>query len=86
MSKKENYFIIRTYGFGELAQMYLPNITRNSASRTFRKWIHNCSILETKLKFKKCSKVLTPHQVKLILTYFDLPEMYVRQFDFEIGN
>jgi len=42
----ENHFVIRSYGFGELAQMYLPNITLNSASKKFRRWINLNSILK----------------------------------------
>jgi hypothetical protein len=47
MDNKE--FQIRTYGFGELAQLYFPYIAKASASRMFSQWIHTCPQLVQRL-------------------------------------
>jgi len=73
----ENYFVIRTYGFAELAQMYNPHITKNSASYRLKCWINNCPELLHKLQLKPYTRILNPSQVKLIINHFDLPESYV---------
>ena len=70
----KSYFTIRTYGFGELAQLYNPNVTKNSASRILRKWIDNAPELKEKLQLQKRVKILYPKQVKLIVKWFDEPE------------
>jgi len=73
---KEHEFEIRTYGFGELAQLYFPKITKASASRIFSQWIHGCSALVSKLTeagWKKKQKYFTPKQVKVLVGHFDTP-------------
>jgi hypothetical protein len=63
-------FQIRTYGFGELAQLYLPHIAKPSASRMFSQWIHTCPQLLQKLietDWKKRSKYFTPKQDKVVV-------------------
>jgi hypothetical protein len=35
----EETFKVRAYGFGELAQLYFPNITKKSAAEQLRNWI-----------------------------------------------
>ena len=84
MAQIENHFVIRTFGFGELAQMYLPNITKESASKTFSKWIILNSSLQTKLSetnWKKGNKTFTPKQVRLIIEHFDLPQIFVANME-----
>jgi hypothetical protein len=74
MDHKE--FQVRTYGFGELAQLYFPHITKASASRMFSQWIHTCPELVQKLEsasWKKRSKYFTPKQVKALIGHFDPP-------------
>ena len=71
----ENFFIIRTYGFSELAQMYNPHIAKNSASFRLKCWIKNCPELAEKLNLKPHTRILTPKQVRLIIKYFDVPEI-----------
>lgn len=66
----------RTYGFGELAQLYFPHVTKASASKMFSQWIYNSPGLLTKLielDWKKRSKYFTPKQVKLLVGHFDPP-------------
>jgi hypothetical protein len=72
----EETFKVRAYGYGELAQLYFPNITKQSASVQFRRWI----VLNTKLQnelmkigFKPGLRLLTPKQVKLIVDYLGEP-------------
>ena len=63
-------FKIRTYGFGELAQMYLPDATPMSASNRLRIWITRNSALMDKLRsigYMKGAKLLTPEMVKEIV-------------------
>jgi hypothetical protein len=72
----EKTFEIRTFGFGELAQLYFPNVTKASASRMFSQWIYNSPQLVDKLQktnWKKRSKYFTPKQVKTIIEWFDEP-------------
>lgn len=74
----ENHFVIRTYGFGELAQMYLPNIAKCSASISFRKWITLNPELHKAIP--KGTRMIKPKEVRLIIQEFDLPEMFIRNF------
>ena len=69
-------FQIRTYDFGELAQLYFPHIAKPSASRMFSQWIYTCPQLLQKLietEWKKRSKYFTPKQVKVLVGHFDPP-------------
>lgn len=77
----ENHFVIRSYGFGELAQMYLPNIAKNSASISFRKWITLNPKLHTAIP--KGTRMIKPKEVRLIIQEFDFPEMHLREFNIE---
>ncbi len=72
----EKQFEIRTYGFNELAQLYFPNVTKESATKMFKKWINSSPILiETlqRLEWKKNAKKLSPKQVKALVGHFDPP-------------
>jgi hypothetical protein len=69
-------FEIRTFGFGELAQLYFPHVTKASASRMFSQWIYNSEELVKKLSdlnWKKRAKYFTPKQVKELIRHFDSP-------------
>ena len=35
----EETFKVRAYGFGELAQLYCPHVTKKSASAQLHRWI-----------------------------------------------
>jgi len=72
----EKNFELRTFGFGELAQLYFPHVTKASASRKFSQWIYNSPELITKLtglNWKKRSRYFTPKQVKALIEHFDPP-------------
>jgi hypothetical protein len=72
----EEKFKIRTYGFGELAQLYFPTITTKSATWQLRIWIVSSVSLCEKLEavgYVKGKRLLTPMQVKLIVGEFGEP-------------
>ena len=63
-------------GFGELAQMYNPSITAESASNMLRLWINKSKRLKSALEacdYKKGRKLLTPMQVKILVDYLGPP-------------
>ena len=67
---QDDKFIVRAYGFGELAQLYFPNITKKSASTQLRRWIESDKFLRRELLeagFKYGQRVLTPRQVHIII-------------------
>lgn len=67
---EDGKFKIKTYGFGELAQMYLPDATPMSASNRLRIWITRNTTLLMKLHsigYIKGAKLLTPEMVKEIV-------------------
>jgi hypothetical protein len=70
----EKEFVIRTYGYGELAQRYFPNIAKKSASAQLRRWIKD-RVLTTLLKngYQIGNRILTPTQVKIIVDEFGEP-------------
>ena len=72
----EEKFKIKSYGYGELAQLYFPNISKKSASAQLRRWIKlNETVLPT-LKnhgYKPGLRLLTPAHVKVIIDEFGEP-------------
>lgn len=75
-SMRDEKFKIRTYGFGELAQLYLPETTPMSASNRLRIWIDRNSRLSERLRtlgWVKYSKLLTPEMVKEIVRVIGEP-------------
>lgn len=72
----EQGFQIRTYGFGELAQLYFPNISIKSASWQLTKCIDSISELKDELSEcgkKPKQKILLPIQVKAITRFLGEP-------------
>lgn len=72
----EDKFIVRAYGYCELAQLYFPNVTPKSASVQFRRWILFDKKLESELQeagFKPGKKVLTPLQVEIVVKIIGKP-------------
>lgn len=66
----EETFKVRAYGYGELAQLYFPNVTNRSATIQFRKWIMTNKKLKKELEdnfYKPGQRLLTPLQVKIII-------------------
>ena len=72
----EEKYRIKSYGYGELAQLYFPNISNKSASAQLRRWIKlNETVLPT-LKnhgYKPGLRLLTPAHVKVIVDEFGEP-------------
>ena len=63
-------FIIRSYGKGELAALYLPDISARSALNTFNQWIHKCPGLTDRLEttgLRPNDRRFTPMQVRIIV-------------------
>jgi hypothetical protein len=72
----ERKFRIKTYGFGELAQLYLPDATPMSASNRLRVWIKRNKTLTEKLLslgYVKKARLLTPEMVKEIIAVIGEP-------------
>ena len=72
----EGKFKIRAMGFRELAQLYNPNITSQSASNMLRRWIvRNKSSQQELLHYgyKNNLKLLSPIQVKVIVDHLGCP-------------
>jgi hypothetical protein len=69
-------FRIRSYGFGELAQLYFPTITKKSASAQLRRWIKLSKTVMSELEnygYKPGIRLLTPAHVKIIVNEFGEP-------------
>lgn len=72
----EDKFKIKSYGFGELAQMYFPNISKKSAAAQFRRWIRTSkTVLPTleNLGYRIGNRLLTPAHVKVLVDEFGEP-------------
>lgn len=72
----EDKFKIKSYGYGELAQMYFPNISKHSATIQFRRWICLNEKLQEELSasgHKRWQKLLTPKQVEIIIHFIGEP-------------
>ena len=72
----EEKFRIKSYGYGELAQMYVQNISKKSASAQLRRWITLSKIVLPKLQnlgYKPDNRLLTPAHVKVIVEEFGEP-------------
>ncbi len=73
---QEDKFKVRAFGYGELAQLYFPQITKQSATIQFRRWIRINNPLQIALTsngFRKFQKMLTPKQVEIIIKYIGEP-------------
>jgi hypothetical protein len=72
----DDKFKIKSYGYGELAQMYFPSISKKSASIQLSKWLKLNANLKSKLQsvgFKSGQKILTPKQVDIIISFIGEP-------------
>ena len=73
---RDERFFIRSYGFGELAQMYYPDRGERSALRLFREEMHATRGLWDALAavgYKPYCKVLTRGQVRTIVQFLGEP-------------
>ena len=71
-----NQFVIKPYPFGELAQMYYPDHSYQSALRLFRREMHETRDMWPAMVaqgYKENTKVLTRAQVKVIVKFLDPP-------------
>jgi hypothetical protein len=69
-------FRIKSYGYGELAQLYFPNISKKSASAQLRRWIKLSETVLPMLQnlgYKPGIRILTPAHVKVIVDEFGEP-------------
>ena len=72
----DEQFKIKSYGYGELARLYFPNVAKKSASVQFRRWIVINKQLEATLiatGFKPGQKLLTPKQVAIMFEFLGAP-------------
>jgi len=73
---KEETFKVRASGYGELAQLYFPNISKKSASAQLRRWIKMSKTvmpLLLNLGYKSGNRLFTPAHVKVIVDEFGEP-------------
>ena len=63
-------FKIRTYGWQELAILYAPDLTPESAGKRLSSWIR---FNPKQSGWKKGQRVLTPLQVRIIIQYLGEP-------------
>lgn len=71
-------FVIRAYGFNELARLYFPDVAPKSASNRLRVWLKTHPHLYEELKltgYALGQKVISPKQVQLIVQEFGMPYM-----------
>ena len=69
-------FVIKSYGVSQLAQLYYPDRSEQSAVRLFRKELHETRGLWRALQevgYQGYTKVLTRSQVKIIVQYLGEP-------------
>ena len=74
--EEEKTFQYRSYGKGELASLYLPNITQQSAVERFNEWIDAAPGLKERLLatgMNPRSRRYTPAQVRLIVEVLEEP-------------
>lgn len=73
---QEEKFKVRAFGYGELAQLYFPQISKHSATIQFRRWILLNEKLHEELSasgHKRWQKILTPKQVEIIIHFIGEP-------------
>ena len=74
--KEEKTFQYRSYGKGDLAMLYLPDIQQQSAVDQFNKWIEAAPGLKERLiatGMNPRSRRYTPAQVRLIIEVLQEP-------------
>lgn len=78
---QEDKFVVRAFGFGELAQLYFPTITKKSASTQLRKWIESDKFLRKELThagYRFNQRVLTPRQVDILILIIGKPYAFIK--------
>jgi hypothetical protein len=72
----EKGFVLRSYGYGELALLYFPHSTKKSATTQLRRWIRRSDELLRMLKqvgFAERQRILTPRQVEVVVQFVGEP-------------
>lgn len=73
-------FKIRSHGYGELALLYFPKSTRESASTQFGRWIRQSDKLKKQLEelgYKLRRTIFfTPNQVRLFIDLLREPNFF----------
>lgn len=72
----ENGFLIRSFGWQELAVLYAPELTKESAGRRLTKWVEGYGTLKEALLrngWRKGQRLLTPLQVRTIVCFIGEP-------------
>lgn len=69
------HFILRAYGLQELAQLYFPHNTPQSASNQLKRWMNKKKliIMLTDADYESGQKILTPRQVRIIVDHLGEP-------------
>ncbi len=71
-----NEFKIRAYGWQELAILYAPNLTPESAGKRLAMWVKQNPHLREALRqagWRRGQRVLTPLQVQRVVEYLGEP-------------
>lgn len=69
-------FLLRSYGWTELAQLYNPTLQPDSAARLLRRWVEKNTLLANALQqsgYRSGQRKLTPLQVADIVRYLGEP-------------
>lgn len=72
----EERFRPRLYKKSELAMMYFPNATKESASRSFRRWLTRCKMMMKELDdagYDKNRQYLLKPEVEIIVKHLGEP-------------
>ncbi|WP_300763942.1 DUF4248 domain-containing protein [uncultured Bacteroides sp.] len=72
----EQAFRLRTYKKNELAMMYFPDVTKDAASRNFRRWIRQCPPMMKELQamgYDKNRQYLLKAEVEVIVKHLGEP-------------
>lgn len=72
----EKVFVVRSYGKGELASMYIGGVQQQTAVKQFNEWIRTAPGLEQQLQetgMTPTARRYTPAQVRLIIRVLGTP-------------
>ncbi len=72
----EQAFRLKTYKKNELAMMYFPDVTKDAASRNFRRWIRQCPPMMKELQamgYDKNRQYLLKAEVEVIVRHLGEP-------------
>ena len=72
----EQTFRLKTYKKNELAMMYFPDVSKDAASRNFRRWIRQCPPMMKELQamgYDKNRQYLLKAEVEVIVKHLGEP-------------